>query len=125
MKLTIALVIMLLVMPMTAYGADKHGRLFVFHPGSQSCRSYADARKQQENSREMVAFITWLHGYLTAYNHLISDTYNIGGGSRGLDLREWLDNYCKENPRKSFYQAAAALTVELYPKRLKEEPKPQ
>ena len=42
--------------------------------------------------------------------------------NRELDsLRGWLDNYCKENPHKSFEDAVGALMSELHPIRLKEE----
>ncbi len=44
-------------------------------------------------------------------------------GKRDIDsLRGWLDNYCKENPHKSFDDAVGALMSELHPKRLKDEP---
>lgn len=60
-------------------------------------------------------------GWLTAYNMLTPDTYDIiPNGIDGALL--WLNNYCSANPLQSLDAGLQALTVEAYPSRQQKAP---
>ena len=119
MKLIKVLVVGLLVMPTGSYGMDSNNRYVTRGIGGRSCEEY---NQTWENLSSRSRFWNWVSGYVTAYNRWTPNTYDIMG-KRDIDsLRGWLDNYCKENPHKSFDDAVGALMSELHPKRLKEEP---
>jgi len=62
-------------------------------------------------------------GYITSYNLSTPATFDIVAKTNLKFTILWLDNYCKQNPTKSFPQAVASLMTELYPTRQKERPK--
>ncbi len=118
MKLIMVLVLVLLVMPTGSYGMDSNNRYVIRGMGGHSCAEY---NQTWRNPSSRSPFWNWVGGYVTAYNRWRSNTYDIMS-KRDIDsLRGWLDNYCKENPHKSFEDAVGALMSELHPKRLKEE----
>jgi len=118
MKLIMVLVLVLLVMPTGSYGMDSNNRYVIRGMGGHSCAEY---NQTWRNPSSRSPFWNWVGGYVTAYNRWRSNTYDIMT-NRDLDsLRGWLDNYCKENPHKSFADAVGALMSELHPKRLKEK----
>jgi hypothetical protein len=81
-----------------------------------SCGDYINARRNTDGV--FYAQITfWVSGYLTAYNTLSSDTYDILGSTDHKSAMLWLENYCKENPLKNMGTGMTAFEVELFPKR--------
>lgn len=80
------------------------------------CDDYISARRN--TSGVFYAQISfWVSGYLTAYNTLASDTYDILGSTDHKGAMLWLENYCKENPLKNLGLGMTAFEVELFPKR--------
>jgi hypothetical protein len=64
-----------------------------------------------------ISNMTWVAGYITAYNRWLPDTYDIKGGSNVKSILLWLGNYCSVNPLNDLDQGMTALVNELRPKR--------
>jgi hypothetical protein len=121
MKFTNYLVIALLgtlLCPLSTLAADKDGNYAVWGMGSKSCFHYTQAQGQPgaEAYREFVM------GYLTAYDALSEDTYNIGAGKDLDQVMTWLTDYCAKQQIHGFEQALVAFTVEQHPQRTRRPP---
>ncbi len=123
MKRTIFVLAMSLFLPATINAADIDGNYAIVSVEGviESCGLYVAARDEGRrggNVKERY-HISWIAGYLTAYNLKTPDTYDIGGQTILL----WLENYCKRNPLAGLAKAVELLTVELHPKRIRTKPK--
>ncbi|MDH3309572.1 MAG: HdeA family protein [Gammaproteobacteria bacterium] len=125
MKSSVIVLFVSLFSPTTAIAADSDERYSNYGSGTQSCETYVKAREDSRNGEERIelVFLTWLNGFLSAHNYYVTNTYDIKGTTDNEALLVWLENYCKQNPRKSFSSAVAALADELYPKRIQQAPK--
>jgi len=86
-----------------------------FGKGSESCLSYMEARV--ENKREMERFKHFIFGYLTAFNLMIPNNFNILGSRTMSDAFDWLDGYCLKAPDENISNAVAALTQAYFDER--------
>ncbi len=100
-------------MPVIAKDVD--GEFVVFGSGENNCADYTRARAVKGQAYQV--YKQWLMGYLSAFNVIVSNTYDILGERNYKQVRRWLDSYCKKNPKESFVNASAMLTVKLYPER--------
>lgn len=96
-----------------AWASDKNGDYSV--QGATSCGSYIEDRKNNEWAA--VADLTWIAGYISAYNRMTPDTYDILGGTDLKGVSLWMENWCKANPLSNVSGGMAALTRELWPRR--------
>lgn len=103
------------ISPLTATGRVTDDRFAVFSVGADSCSHYLSAR--QQGNEAFLPYQQWLLGYLSAFNAIVADTYDILGGHKNRHWIDWLDRYCKRHPGESLVSASAALTVSLYPQR--------
>jgi hypothetical protein len=97
-------------------------------PGYETCSEFVEVSDECKEGycTRFAVFRSWLQGYLTSYNLMAPDTYDIAAG-KGRDatdksLENWVANYCKQNPSKPFAEAVRELTIELYPTRHKKMP---
>lgn len=110
----VLMVLLILLVSLPVQAKDIDGQFAVFGAGSKSCESYLKARA---SSRGLTAYVNWMEAYLSAFNLIVANTYNIAG-TRNLDqMLKWTDDYCKDNPQDLYVNAVAALTVALYPER--------
>ena len=97
----------------------------VFGAGAQPCNVYV--LSMQKGGNEQDFFIDWMIGYLSAFNLMIPDTYNILGETDFPTAQRWLLDHCRKYPNELFVNAVARLTEVLYPTRyqsgLKNPPK--
>ena len=80
--------------------------------GNSSCGTWA---ADKNNKVLRAADITWLQGYLTAFNRFGPEA-PIGNITRGIDsegLAGWIDNYCSVNPTDTINKAAGKLVLHL------------
>ncbi|MBN1377886.1 MAG: hypothetical protein JXA04_01470 [Gammaproteobacteria bacterium] len=94
---------------------DIDGEFVVFSAGANTCTDYLVARRIGRLAME--PYRQWLSGYLSAFNLIVVNTYDIVGESSYTQITDWLDRYCAENKEVSFVNASATLTVSLYPQR--------
>jgi len=70
---------------------------------------------------EFIAAYHYVLGWLSAFNALTPDTFNIvPTGANGAML--WLNNYCAKNPLKNLDAGLQALVEEAYPSRQQNRP---
>ena len=109
--------------------SDVNGKYRNFIPkGFDSCSEFVSAIEDcdQNHCAKLSLYKVWSAGYLTSYNILTPNTYDISGG-READSTDrstiiWLDNFCEQNPLKTYTEALKSLTIELYPTRIKTAP---
>lgn len=108
--------------PAPAAAADREGVFAVEGVGQTACREYVQAR--QAKSSKYYNYGGWIEGYLSAYNQVSEDTYDITP-FEGIDLIAALVNgFCQANPDAPFFQAIASMVRELRVHRLKERSEP-
>ena len=118
-----------LLYPIICPASDGHGAYRNFIPkGFDSCAAFAAEVEhcQQGYCGKLTMYKVWSAGYLTAYNILTPDTYDIAGG-READSTDrstiiWLENYCRHHPELPYTEAIIKLTTELHPTRIKTAP---
>ncbi len=128
MKRTIFILAMSLFLPATVNAADIDGKYatILIKETLGSCGQYVTARDEgrRGNYGEENIHIYWIRGYLTAYNRLRPDTWDIIGQTDMLGILLWLENYCKRNPLADFADdAMQLLTGKLHARRIRKAPK--
>ncbi|MFP4155932.1 MAG: hypothetical protein ACLFSG_09580 [Halothiobacillaceae bacterium] len=96
------------------------GEYVAFGVGTQPCVDYTAARAQEGEMMERVS--GFIEGYLTAFNVIVPDTYDILAQAPTSVVIEWLDDHCLANPAQSLTDALAAFTVVRYPDRANMNP---
>jgi hypothetical protein len=86
--------------------------------GNLSCKSFLN-----EDEEGAAYYLSWLAGYMTAYNHLSEDTYSILGKTKTIEqIESWLRDYCTINGDKTFESAIRNLLRNLQYFRIKQKP---
>ena len=86
--------------------------------GNLSCKSFLN-----ENENGAAYYLSWLAGYMTAYNYLSEDTYSILGKTKTVDqIESWLHDYCTVNGDETFESAVRNLLNNLKYFRQKQKP---
>ncbi len=85
--------------------------------GAEFCEKYAKKPIEKKN-----VYIVWVQGFFSAFNALDPKTKNIAGSKDYHFVRQWLDDYCKANPKVYFGEAVRVLIEELYPNRTPNNP---
>ncbi len=114
MKFWIVLFLSLLT-ALLAYAEDTDGNHAVWGIGQSSCHSYTKAREAGEYSDYKI----YLMGYLTAYNSLIPETYNIAGTKDLNEVLAWIDTHCKKTAMDSYEHALKQMVTEMHETRTK------
>ena len=104
-----------LQLPGTASAKDMDGEFAVFSVGGESCIDYLRAR--QLGGRQQSRFTEWVQGYLSAFNLIVPNTYDILGNRDFDKVVQWLDEHCLQNRETPFVNATALLTINLFPAR--------
>lgn len=112
-QLLILLVCSVLSLPLQA--RDFENGYAVYGAGAQPCNTYLAAITQ--GGKEEDFFIDWMIGYLSAFNVIMPDTYDILGESDFPLVQRWMEDQCRKFPRELFVNAMARLTEVLYPTR--------
>lgn len=92
-----------------SYAADDTGQYLTMGLGNLTCKSYLN-----EDEEGAAYYLSWLAGYMTAYNHLAEDTYSILGKTKTIEqLESWLHDYCTVNSDHTFESAIRNLLRNL------------
>lgn len=120
-------VIALGVRSVAAY--DANGRFRAFGPANEPCSEFNSLRDRALPGRTMeeheaieTAVDYWISGWVTAWNYLSTETYDITGGYRFEDLVEQVEKFCERHPDKKLINAVNIVGHALYPWRLKKQP---
>jgi hypothetical protein len=110
--LSVVLLFLLLIQQVTA--RDFEGGYAVYGAGSESCKVYLQSMK---TGVKQDYFIDWTIGYLTAFNVIMPNTYNILGESDFAESQGWLQRHCNRYKNQLYINAVIKLTEVLYPVR--------
>jgi hypothetical protein len=90
------------------------GAYHVLGAGVASCGSYLNYRTIPDAEAITMNTLSWLEGYLTAYNKYAARSGDVMAGKLDVDsLRSWLDDYCKAHPSEDMVTAAQGLIAQL------------
>ena len=115
----IAVLVLLLLAVVPGRASDKDGAYFALGLGTYSCGAYVESKRAFRNR---VQVYDWVNGYLSAYNNLQSDTYDILGNTDIDGAMVWLENHCQKHPLEAFATAVQRLVIQLGPKRKRIKP---
>ena len=93
----------------TAHAADSNGRYINIGQGLKPCLTQVTTNGLQAEA------VIWTAGFLSAYNSMESDTYDITGTSNDWD--RWIAEYCALNPERKLIAAVNAYVITAYPNR--------
>jgi hypothetical protein len=79
--------------------------------GNDSCGQWTQTRR--EVGYRWQAYMSWVQGFLTAYNVFTEGTHDVTRGVDSDGLAGWIDNYCQQHPLDNLAAAAQQLTTEL------------
>ena len=117
---TFALMILLFTQPLQARDAEDN--YAVYGAGSEPCQLYLEAMRR--GGKELDYFVDWSVGYLSSFNVVMPDTYNVLGQTSFPEAQRWLQTHCRKYPNELFINAMIKLTGVLYPLRDQLKAKP-
>ncbi len=98
--------------------ADADGHYLTMGLGNLSCESFIS-----QDEQGAAYYLSWLAGYMSAYNHLQEETYSILGKTKTVEnIESWLRDYCTINGNQTFEQAVRNLIRNLKYFRIKQKP---
>ena len=110
----------------TAYAQAPSGYIVGTGLGTTDCPGFIDsvgkARKEKGNTAyagELQGFAMYVSGFQTAYNLQTPETCDIFSGWNNNQVLEWLEKFCRANPKERFGAGVIALANERYPSRSK------
>ena len=96
---------LLLLMSLPVRAFDAQGNYAVWGIGQTSCHQFGKAYE----AGDLGAYKAYLSGFLTAYNAMAKDVYQITGRNTLKDNLAALDAHCAKNPMDSFERGIQAL----------------
>lgn len=115
--LSFALTLLVLLWSNFVQARDFEEGYAVYGAGAQTCEVYL--LSLQKSDKEQNFFIDWMIGYLSAFNLIMPETYDILGEVDFPTAQRWLEDHCRKFPNELFINAMARLTEILYPTRYK------
>ncbi len=107
---------MLLVAVTVAHAADNDGKFAIKGIGNTTCADFLAFSESESYNKFLYA--GWINGYLTAQNQHLNATFDLSSWQTIHTLGEYLRNYCKKNPKNSFYIAVASMINGLHERRI-------
>lgn len=114
-RILIALTLCAAGLPGAASAADDGGAYWSQRP--ENCRNFRRAMDADSRTPALDNIRNWVSGYLTAYNRMARDTYDILGLSEFQAAMQSIENYCKAHPLDNLSAAMEALTEEFNARR--------
>jgi hypothetical protein len=113
--------------PAPAAAPASQGYIVASGPASTECPGFIDtvgkARMQKSGSTgyagDMQGFAMFVSGFQTAYNLQTPETCDIFAGWNNNQVLDWLEKFCRANPKERFGAGVIALAKERYPSRSK------
>lgn len=94
---------------------DMDGEFAVFGSGATRCENYLQARSAGGAAQRRYA--DWTLAYVSAFNLIVPNTYDLMGNFTLDQALDWLDQHCRKQRREIFVNAVAALSEQLYTRR--------
>ena len=90
---------------------DARGRYTVYGSGELDCASWT--REQKLASSLALKDQAWVMGYITAYNRWVSEERSVLGKRKQGEVIDWVDAFCKANPKETLNGAVESLIFEI------------
>lgn len=87
--------------------------------GLLPCGSYVAERARQSDAYFLIG--GWIEGYLSAYNRLSPDTYDITSFESAELLLSVIQSHCESHPNDRLHQVLQSMIFQLHPDRLRQE----
>ena len=100
----------------TAIAADAQGRYAAHGLGRTPCARFVEVC--EKGAEECKVTATYVAGYVTAFNALNKDTFDILPWQRPELVAEGAFNLCKRNPKVALIEAMTEVVRVLYPQRI-------
>ncbi len=100
-----------------AFAADDDGKFLIKGVGSQPCSDYV-----QFGAADKLVVETWWAGYLTAYNQITDDTYNVLRNVTPEQANAWIEDYCHNNKSALIADAVSEMLEYYFPRRERMSP---
>ena len=119
MNKTLIFFVLLIGFSFPLHAKDYKQQFATYGVGGESCTEYQAARNQ--GGEEEDTYRQWLAGYISGFNLIIDNNYDIFGSTDFEGMMTWLDNRCKKYPRENITNAVARFTeiVFSYRKQIK------
>lgn len=117
MNRTLLVLMSLVLFPLSASAADKDNNFAVKGLAAASCASFVEEREKSSHAYNEA--MSWLTGYISAYNYLKPDTYDVAPWQSIELLSFILAAHCRENPDESFFHASDRLLNSIEKDRLR------
>src|SRR5271165_3290611 len=108
-------------MPSVTAPQPKPGRYKALGGGARViCGSFVAEMQKGQFADQMFGntVISWVHGFLTAYNEAFSYTPEVGGdlskGFTEVEVIDWVADYCSAHPDQPIAQAAHEMIMYLF-----------
>ena len=106
-KFSAFLIVLTFFIPISpsSFAADDTGQYLTMGLGNLTCKSFL-----HEDEEGAAYYLSWLAGYMTAYNNLSEETYSVLGKTKTIgQIESWLRDYCTINGDHTFEAAARNL----------------
>jgi len=114
------IVLLLLSMAQSVQARDYKEQFATYGAGEFSCARYSKARKAGDEQENQIR--QWLAGYVSAFNLIIGNTYDIFGSTDFDGMIKWLDDRCVKYPKANLSNTVARFTEVVYPYRKQVKP---
>lgn len=108
---------MALSFPLNARAADNNKNFAAKGLAAISCSTFVEERKKHTPAYGET--MAWFTGFVSAYNYLVPDTYDVVPWQSAELLSSLLASYCKEHPNESFVIATKVLLDSIAEERLR------
>lgn len=109
-----SLLLLVMLTQATVQAADGAGNYAIWGVGQSSCHQFNRAQANQDTRQ----YKDYLLGYLTAFNTLSENTYNVAGNTKLEDINAWLSDYCQMHQIESYNRAIQQYVNDHFDERL-------
>ena len=117
MKRLMFVLLGVVILPLNALAADKDKNFAVKGLAAASCASFVEGR--EKSSQTYAEAMSWLTGYISAYNYLAPDTYDVAPWQSVELLSFILAEHCKQDAGELFLHATNKLINSIEKDRLR------
>lgn len=121
-RLTIAAALTLSFAGSPALAATGNGEFAIKDAGKADCSSFIAAKNS--GGEEYGRFSGWLMGYISAYNQVMPETFDIAPWQEMDLLMALMQNFCEKNGDTKYLPAAAGLISIIKPMKLTDKSEP-
>lgn len=112
--------IVMLLCVASAHARDYKQQFATYGAGNYSCAEYSQAMSAGDDQENHIR--QWLAGYISAFNLIRGDTYDIFGSTDFEGMIQWIDDRCTKYPNANLTNTIARFTEVTYSYRKQVKP---